>query len=424
MKILTKLFTEMNKLTTIGLLVILMTAIVSCMQEDPDINIASVDDASKRAAPTNTNNRAHHLNLYAGQNIPVGRVSISNDVNNIYVKFEVSDGWSLRGSHLYVSGGSFDLSQFPVNKRGNPAVNSFPYRQNHANQTQFLYTIPRANVPEECMVITAHANVTNGLQVKRAWAEGREFSKGSNAKYSVYCREMYNVASVETFTPNQENIMDMANLGQNAADVNNNMTTYKLSRGINKLVLNSNFTSLIENIAISNGNSNLDYMVPLNQFFIDYPSYKVSFDSELQSEGINATYDQLKNTITRNGYTYEPIILVRNATSMNRNYLPILSSNTETSQCDDCIIAWQYDQFGTAHEIVLDEATAMASDIPLFFLDYRTVSGPNGPLSLVRSLPKSGFVIDKSSKSNFARTNGYRSRMATGMKLMINQTLE
>lgn len=70
-----------------------------------------------------------HRILYAGQSIPVGFVDVTNDDTNIYVKYQLeAPGWLIVETHVQVGE---VLTDFHLNKGGNPQVGHFDYSINH-----------------------------------------------------------------------------------------------------------------------------------------------------------------------------------------------------------------------------------------------------------------------------------------------------
>lgn len=92
--------------------------------------------------------------LYAGQNIEVGTITVSNDEKNLYVTYEVTDDWWLKETHLYVG----SRSDFPLNGGDNPVIGKFPYHGDHGLVKSYPFTIPLADL-EKCFIISAHASV-------------------------------------------------------------------------------------------------------------------------------------------------------------------------------------------------------------------------------------------------------------------------
>jgi len=62
--------------------------------------------------------------LYAGQTIPVGTVTVSNDGDDLTVIYNTTDGWVMTETHLAVV---TEYGDFPMTKKGNPKVGHFPY---------------------------------------------------------------------------------------------------------------------------------------------------------------------------------------------------------------------------------------------------------------------------------------------------------
>ena len=93
--------------------------------------------------------------LYAGQHIDVGTVEVWNDTENLYVKYMVDDPWCLIETHLHVAA---SLEDIPQTEKGNPIPGQFGYKSEHNCESDFLYTIPLANLVVE-LYIAAHAEV-------------------------------------------------------------------------------------------------------------------------------------------------------------------------------------------------------------------------------------------------------------------------
>ncbi|MCD4815400.1 MAG: hypothetical protein K8R06_03245 [Methanosarcinales archaeon] len=126
---------------------------------------------------------------------PVGVVEVTNDADNLYVTFSITEGdWEMTETHLDVK---TDESLIPQTNKGNPKVGKFDY-SNSTVHTVHEYTIP---IPDGCGVdddvtIAAHAavqlfdGVVEGEKVYRyesAWGEGVEFNDDRNwAMYFTY----------------------------------------------------------------------------------------------------------------------------------------------------------------------------------------------------------------------------------------------
>jgi hypothetical protein len=99
------------------------------------------------------------LDLIAGQNILVGSVTVSNNENNLYVAYNITEeGWCLTETHVHVG---TSPTHFPLNKKGNPQVGHFDFGNSHDCVTEYTETIPLGEV--ECdvtqLLIAAHAVV-------------------------------------------------------------------------------------------------------------------------------------------------------------------------------------------------------------------------------------------------------------------------
>ena len=122
--------------------------------------------------------------LYAGQNINVGCVTVWNDEDNLYVKYETKYCWKIDEIHLYVG----DCEDIPQNN-GNPTPGQFPIKDSYPDGTSCAtFCIPLSSLCE-CVCIAAHAVVTNRCtyQEETAWADGCDFSGANWATYFKYC---------------------------------------------------------------------------------------------------------------------------------------------------------------------------------------------------------------------------------------------
>ncbi len=99
--------------------------------------------------------------IWAGQNILVGSLAISNDEEYLYVTYTLFDGWELTETHVHVAA---DLAGVPVNRNGIPIPGQFDYGDTH-DPTVAVFTLPiplasYAFVPGDEIVVAAHAEVT------------------------------------------------------------------------------------------------------------------------------------------------------------------------------------------------------------------------------------------------------------------------
>lgn len=130
--------------------------------------------------------------FYAGQHIPAGTITVSNDESNVYVTFNTENGWEMGTTHLYVG---FE-DGLPVGKSGNPKIGNFPFQTNHSPmQTTYTYIVPMDEfVLGDCIVIAAHAEVflvgPDGEVVdsQTAWGGTQPIREGGSwATYIEYC---------------------------------------------------------------------------------------------------------------------------------------------------------------------------------------------------------------------------------------------
>lgn len=106
---------------------------------------------------------ATHRILYAGQDMAVGFVDVSNDLSNLYVVYQlntdaIAAGLRIIETHLAVEKTEPEL---PQNKSGNPQVGHFEFSENHDPGVEnYTVTIPLGNwAIGQQLVIAAHAVV-------------------------------------------------------------------------------------------------------------------------------------------------------------------------------------------------------------------------------------------------------------------------
>jgi len=126
--------------------------------------------------------------LLAGQDIPVGTVSVWNDGGNLYVKYETNEDWVITETHVDVA---IDSSDIPQTKTGNPKVGHFAYSDPHGPVPEYTYQIALSSLSGDSLCIAAHANVLkiiDGLveQEETAWADGDPFPGKNWATYFTY----------------------------------------------------------------------------------------------------------------------------------------------------------------------------------------------------------------------------------------------
>jgi len=127
-------------------------------------------------------------NLIAGQNILVGSIDVSKDVDNIRVEYITDGDWVITGLHLQIAN---DLSGIPQTKTGNPTPGLFEYNVQFDTPVSFnasTKAISELNLTGETVVIAAQADVYNTVtgENETAWADGQAFPGKNWATYFVY----------------------------------------------------------------------------------------------------------------------------------------------------------------------------------------------------------------------------------------------
>ena len=122
--------------------------------------------------------------LIAGKNIPVGEVSIWNNDENLYVKYQTNDPWDMTETHLNVG----TTEPYPPVSPGR-----FPYKHKDLNNAlEDTHTIRLSELGVESgdsVYIMAHAVVVNNDtgEEETAWKEGTSFGHGAGwAMYNTY----------------------------------------------------------------------------------------------------------------------------------------------------------------------------------------------------------------------------------------------
>jgi hypothetical protein len=120
------------------------------------------------------------VNLIAGQNIPVGTVTVSIEEGSLHVKYETIEGWYLTETHLAVYS---TLNGIPQTKTGNPVPGKFPYnRYYNPPVTEYEYTIE--GTFSGTLYIAAHAKVCRGEEVTEVYESGEGSAQVYGPVYS------------------------------------------------------------------------------------------------------------------------------------------------------------------------------------------------------------------------------------------------
>jgi hypothetical protein len=112
--------------------------------------------------------KSETFELTAGQTIGAGTVLVSNDLENLYVTYQASNGWKIQEVHLYVG----TKEGVPVNPQNVPVPGQFPINESFNPEVETVsFEIPLADLPE-CPYIAAHAVVVKEGGSETAWGNG------------------------------------------------------------------------------------------------------------------------------------------------------------------------------------------------------------------------------------------------------------
>lgn len=156
----------LNRILVVALYAVLMT---SCSEN----GLMSVGDIEGLDAMSNTSSSLMEVNgsesgevdLIAGKNDVVGKVSVTNDGTQICVSYTLDqnaldDGWLIYETHLAIAG---DLEDIPTNRPGNPVPGQFPYGDDELEGVEewtFCVAFNDLNVDcDDQVYVAAHAVV-------------------------------------------------------------------------------------------------------------------------------------------------------------------------------------------------------------------------------------------------------------------------
>lgn len=123
--------------------------------------------------------------LIAGQNIPVGIVTIENDEQYLYVTYQTDGDWLITETHLDVATRPEDLKQTP---KGNAIPGRFAYQSEHdPGVATVTYTVDWTAWPSGSQLyLAAHSVVVSASGSETAWGEGIDFPGKNWAMYIPY----------------------------------------------------------------------------------------------------------------------------------------------------------------------------------------------------------------------------------------------
>ena len=125
--------------------------------------------------------------LMAGRYLEVGQVQIWNDVDNLYIKYQLTEpGWLLTLTSVQAGD---SLEAMPQTKKGNPKPEAFDYPEPHdPGVTTHTVTIPLVWETGQELCLAAFARVLESatLREEGAWAAGEDFPGKNWATYFTY----------------------------------------------------------------------------------------------------------------------------------------------------------------------------------------------------------------------------------------------
>lgn len=130
------------------------------------------------------------VDLFAGQNIDVGSVTIYNDGTNLYITVYSVDGYADMPEQIKIWVGG-DLTNMPATEGGAPIIGQFPYKLTTNGGTTYTVTIPLDEISlfNECgdlIYVVVHADVLvdgNGTTAETAFGGDEE---GPGARWWYY----------------------------------------------------------------------------------------------------------------------------------------------------------------------------------------------------------------------------------------------
>lgn len=125
--------------------------------------------------------------LIAGQNTAVGTVTVTNDDENVHVKYATEGDWVMTELHLHIAD---ELDGIPQTKSGNPKVGRFEFNfefDTPVTEFEISKSLGELAIADDDVAVAAHAVVYNtftGIE-ETAWADtqGLPFPGNSWAMY-------------------------------------------------------------------------------------------------------------------------------------------------------------------------------------------------------------------------------------------------
>ena len=123
--------------------------------------------------------------VYAGQDMEVGTMQVSNDQEHLFVSYHITGGWCMMETHVHVA---TTLEGFPlVGRWETPAPGQFDYKSEHECVAGYEYVIDLGEWEAgDELIIAAHAVVQKADVTETAWAGRDRFAEQGN--WATYFR--------------------------------------------------------------------------------------------------------------------------------------------------------------------------------------------------------------------------------------------
>jgi hypothetical protein len=171
---------------------LLVLGMLGCSEETPSITQSGAPEVTLPVAQYVVTPCGDPLEpiFYAGQFIDVGRVSVYNDEENLYIEMTTTGAWVMTESHVAVAP---TLAGIPQTGSGNPKVGQFALSAVHNPPvSSYVYTVSVTGYdPDQPLYIAVHAIVKrieggHVVQQETAWADGEDFPGANWATYIMY----------------------------------------------------------------------------------------------------------------------------------------------------------------------------------------------------------------------------------------------
>ncbi|HNX00686.1 MAG TPA: hypothetical protein PLE74_13060 [Candidatus Cloacimonadota bacterium] len=135
-----------------------------------------------------------HFPIYAGKDVRIGTMSVSNNRLKLIVTYTLNKGWYLQRTYLQVAG---SLPEIPQDNEGTPICEKFQYSMLHNQMvTKYTYHIPLKEHSLETgksAIIVAYATVTkNSYPIDHAvpYAAWGGDNKGNGSRLWYFIKYM------------------------------------------------------------------------------------------------------------------------------------------------------------------------------------------------------------------------------------------